>query len=106
MHLQLHKVVKSGASYSMYSRTDRHDLAPADAVHDDSALKKSYSPVDVGIVVLGLLKCMGNVALSYSQSMAHQAGDQIPITVVADDEVWVVAVSCNVQFSLDGLGGI
>ena len=106
MHLQSHKCVKSGASYSMYSCTDRHCLAPSAAVHNDSVLRMSKSPVDIGIIVLGLFKCVGNVALSHSQSMTHQAGNQIPIAVVADDEVGVVAVSCSVQFGLDGLGGV
>ena len=90
----------------MYSRADRRCLAPADAVRVNSASEKSNVPVDVGIVVLGLLECMGNVALSHSQGMTHQAGNQIPIAVVANDEVWVVAVSGSIQFSLDSFCGV
>ena len=96
----------SGSSYSTNSHTDRPYVHPADAVHDKSALSKSSSPVDIGIIVLGLLQCMGNVALGHSQSMTHQAGDQIPIAVVADDKVGVVAMSHSVQLSLDSLGGV
>ena len=49
---------------------------------------------------------MGDVALSNSLSMTHQAGDQIPIAVVADDEVGVVAMSSSVKLSLHCFGGV
>ena len=49
---------------------------------------------------------MSDVTLSDSLSMTHQAGDQIPIAVVADDEVGVVAMASSVKFSLDRLSGV
>lgn len=49
---------------------------------------------------------MGNVALRNPLSMTHQAGDQIPIAVVADDKVGVVAMASSVKLSLHRFGGV
>ena len=49
---------------------------------------------------------MGNVALSHSQGMTHQAGHQVPIAVVANDEIRGVAVSSGVQLSFHSFGGV
>ena len=58
-----------------------------------NSMVRDYSPVDVSIIVFGLLQCMSNVALGDPKLVTHQAGNQIPITVVADDEVWVVSMA-------------
>lgn len=49
---------------------------------------------------------MGNVALSHSQGMTHQAGHQVAIAVVANDEIGGVAVSSRVQLCFHSFGGI
>ena len=69
-------------------------------------LNNSSSPVDVSIIVFGLLKRMSDVALCHSQRMTHQTRNQIPIAVVAYEEVRVVAMASSVQLFLDGLCGV
>ena len=68
--------------------------------------KKHNLPVYVSVIVFGLLKCVSNVALSHPQSMTHQAGDQIPVAVVADDEVGGAAVAGCVQLIPHCLGRV
>lgn len=64
------------------------------------------SPVYVSVIVLGFLQGMSNVTLSHSQGVTHQAGNQIPIAVVANDEVWCVAMAGCDQFRFHCLGSI
>ena len=49
---------------------------------------------------------MSNVALCDAQLVAHQAGYEVPIAVVADDEVWVLAMPSIAQLFLHCLGGL
>lgn len=60
-------------------------------------------PVDVSIIVFGLLQCMSNVALCHSQLMTHHACNKVPIAVVADQEVWVVAMPSTLELTFDCL---
>ena len=46
---------------------------------------------------------MSNVALSHPQPVTHQAGNQIPVAVVANEEVWIVTVPCGAQLMPDRL---
>lgn len=63
-------------------------------------------PVDVSIIVFGLLESMSNVALGDSQGMTHQAGDQITVAVVSNDEIWVFTMAGSVKLFFDCCGGV
>ncbi|KAA6422808.1 MAG: hypothetical protein FRX49_07343 [Trebouxia sp. A1-2] len=47
-----------------------------------------------------------NVALRHSQSVTHQTGNQVAVAVVANDEVWVFAMTSCMQFRLDSFGRV
>ncbi len=49
---------------------------------------------------------MRNVTLRHTQSMTHQTGNQIAVAIVANDEIWIFAVTSFMQLCLDSCGRV